>query len=67
MATVNSQGHLAVRSNAGKPNGALNTERNFFTIKYDARERLGVNLGYIRFPKHLAGKRVRFKVEFVDD
>ena len=69
MATIDNLGYVRKRGNAGKPSVSNNTGQNFFMVKYDDNQRATpmVHLGKVRMPPHLAGKRVRFKLEIITD
>lgn len=71
MAIVNQQGYLE-RTTAGKCYGqkgrkGTSTKRNWWLIK---SSRLGcgyVTLNTVSLPKHLVGRRVRFKMEVIEE
>ena len=67
MTTIDNLGYVMKRGYAGKPSISNNTGQNFFMVKYDERSTPMVNLGKVRMPHHLAGKRVRFKLEIIED
>lgn len=57
MTTVNSSGYLCRQ----KP-----SKRNWWFVKATDHPRGLVNLGFVCFPKHLVGRKVRFKVEVIE-
>jgi len=44
-----------------------NGYRNWFLIKYGSSNKGNLNVGHITFQKELVGKRIRLKVEVIDD
>ena len=70
MTTINNYGYVVNNRGGDKKKPAKeNTSQNFFMVKYDdaCRATPMVNLGKVRMPNHLAGKRVRFKLEIIED
>ena len=55
---INSQGYVC-RSIHGK--------RNWWLIKWNGKYHGYANIGRIKMPKFLVGKKVRFKIEVIED
>jgi hypothetical protein len=60
MTTVDNAGYLTRSTAKG-------SRRNWFMVKPTGKYSCLVPIGTITFPKHMVGKRVRFKVEVIED
>lgn len=61
MAKINSAGYLYKRTNR-------KVDRDWWLIKASKPQRTGiVSLTDVRFPFHLVGKKVKFKIEVIED
>jgi hypothetical protein len=71
MAYINSQGYMERRTNSKKGTGTKATKRNWWLIRNrGARKQFCIAIGKsgeIYFPIEYLGKRVRLKVEVVED
>jgi hypothetical protein len=68
MTTINNYGYVVTNRGGEKKRESKGlVPQNFFMVKYDDRSTPMVNLGKVRMPLHLAGKRVRFKLEIIED
>jgi hypothetical protein len=70
MVQVNEQGYLCCRShNCGKrnPNGTTAKKDTWFIWSHDNRNQGRVGLRNVIFPPEYLGKRVKFKVEVVEN
>lgn len=58
MVKINNQGYLERR----------NTKLTWYLVRQNDKGMAGrVELNYVSFPPHLVGRRVRFKVEVIED
>ena len=67
MAFIDSSGHICRKTTAGGGRvGNLTSTRNWWLIKQHGL--LGhIHIKNITFPKKFVGKRVRFKIEIIED
>lgn len=68
MTTINSEGYLERITKSGKKNPhGKSTKRNWWLVKCYGSYTGKINPGMICFPKWMKNKRVRFKVEVIED
>ena len=69
MSRVNPQGYVERMSRGSRGNCSSDSKgkfRNWWFVKWGTKS-LETYIGKITFPKEYAGKRIRLKVEIVDD
>lgn len=60
MVGIDNCGYLKRKTTKG-------SSRNWWLVKYNSKNAGFITLHTVMFPKHLIGKRVRFKVEVIED
>lgn len=63
---IDSSGYLA-RLTSGSTGRNNKVYRNWWLIKAANEYKGRLDLGAVHVPKHLIGRKVRFKVEFIDE
>lgn len=69
MARVNNLGYVERTTGAGKNPKCKSTSRDWYLIKYGGTRSKNGNLviGSIVFPEQYVGKRIRLKIEVLED
>jgi len=64
---INKNHYIEGKINVPKNSNSRRIYRDWFLVQHINKYCVGVIMSRLHFPKHMLGKRVRFKVEVIED
>lgn len=67
MAYINNTGYITRNQRIGMPSRTTGSTKTWWLPIYYSNNRLMINIGTVSIPEKYKGKRIRFRIEIVED